>query len=84
MPSPLGAERWKRLAPLIDAAADLPRDRQPALLDRPCGNDAGLRAGIEHLPLHDERDDTAISRPPTRDFRPSPGNEVFGLIDRRT
>jgi len=76
MPSPLSAERWKSLEPLIDAAADLPRDRQPAFLDQACGDDAGLRAELAHLLLHYERIDTLLDHPAAQRFE-----SLLGVVD---
>jgi tRNA A-37 threonylcarbamoyl transferase component Bud32/tetratricopeptide (TPR) repeat protein len=68
MASPLSAERWKRLEPLVDAVADLPRNRQPAFLDQACGSDADLRAELEQLLRHFERADTLLDRPAAQRF----------------
>ena len=77
MPSPLSAERWKSLEPLIDAAADLPRDRRPAFLDQACGDDPRLRAELEHLLLHYERDDTLLDHPAAQRFESLLGVVAF-------
>ena len=77
MPSPLSAERWKSLEPLIDAAADLPRDRRPAFLGQACGGDTGLRAELEHLLLHYERDDTLLDHPAAQRFESLLGVVAF-------
>ena len=77
MRSPLSAEGWKSLEPLIDAAADLPRDRQAAFLDQACGDDLRLRAEVEHLLLHYERDDTLLDHPAAQRFESLLGVVAF-------
>lgn len=68
MPSPLTAERWKSLEPLIDAAVDLPRERWPAFLDDRCSDDAALRLELERLLLEYDRTDTLLDRPAAQRF----------------
>src|SRR6478672_5643891 len=68
MASPLTADRWKTLEPLIDAAADLPPERRSAYLDHACGSDAALRAEVEHLLQHYDRADTLLDHPAVERF----------------
>jgi tetratricopeptide (TPR) repeat protein/tRNA A-37 threonylcarbamoyl transferase component Bud32 len=65
---PLSAERWKLLEPLIDAAADLPRERWSALLADACGGDVTLRGEAEHLLRHYDRADTLLDHPAVERF----------------
>jgi serine/threonine protein kinase/Tfp pilus assembly protein PilF len=46
LPAP---DRWRRIAPLLEEALELPPERRGPFLDRACGGDAGLRAEIEDL-----------------------------------
>jgi tetratricopeptide (TPR) repeat protein/tRNA A-37 threonylcarbamoyl transferase component Bud32 len=68
MPSPLTAERWKSLEPLIDAAVDLPRERWPAFLDDTCSDDAALRLEVERLLQEYDRTDTLLDHPAAQRF----------------
>ena len=42
-------DRWRRLAPLLDEALDLPAEGRAAYLARVCGDDAALRTDLEAL-----------------------------------
>jgi len=55
--TPISAERWKQLEPLIDAALDVPPERRRAFLSDACAGDAALQADAELLlGYHDRRD----------------------------
>jgi eukaryotic-like serine/threonine-protein kinase len=42
-------ERWRRIAPLLEAALELPAERRAPFLEQACGADAALRAEVEDL-----------------------------------
>lgn len=48
MPSPLDADRWDQIEPILDRALDLPPDERDAYLDTACPNDA-VRAEVDAL-----------------------------------
>ena len=78
LPAP---DRWRRLAPLLEEALDLPPDRRGAFLDRACAGDPGLRSEIENLLDADSEagafldapvDLSAVALPPGEDAEPDP------------
>ncbi len=44
-----GPDRWRRIAPILEAAMELREKERASFLERSCGGDAGLRAEIEAL-----------------------------------
>ena len=60
--SPLTAERWVQLAPLIDAALDLEPDQRADYVDRICAGDSALRADLGRLLAECERNSSFIDR----------------------
>jgi serine/threonine-protein kinase len=55
--TPISAERWKQLEPLIDAALDVALEDRRAFLRDACAGDAALQADAELLlGFHDRRD----------------------------
>ena len=58
--TPITAERWARLDPLIDAALELPPDQRSGYLDRACTDDPSLRADLERLLAEAGRSDSLI------------------------
>lgn len=59
-PPRLTAERWSRLAPLIDAALELPTAERSVYLERVCAEDPSLRADVERLLAESERSDSLL------------------------
>ncbi|HEY0242039.1 MAG TPA: protein kinase [Gemmatimonadaceae bacterium] len=58
--TPITAERWARLDPLIDAALELPPEQRSAYVDRACTDDPSLRADLERLLSEAGRGDSLI------------------------
>jgi serine/threonine protein kinase/Flp pilus assembly protein TadD len=59
---PLTAERWRRLAPLLDAALDLPPEQRDAFVSVASAGDPALRADLERLLAESARADTLLDR----------------------
>src|SRR5688572_14212177 len=53
----MSAERWAMVRALVEETITLPREAQPAFLDRSCGDDAALRDQVERLAAAYERAD---------------------------
>lgn len=52
---PGSTERWREIERLLDRALDLPPNERPALLERECAGDTGLRAAVDQMLLACER-----------------------------
>ena len=61
-PGPMSAERWARLAPMIDAALDLTPDRRRAYVDRITSSDARLGAELERCLAASDGEDSLLDR----------------------
>jgi len=66
--TPLTAERWARLAPLVDAALDLAPAQRADYVATACIGDPGLKADLERLLSESERGDSLIDRAATDRF----------------
>ena len=64
MRSDLGAERWRRIEDILDAALAYAPDGWRAVLDEKCGDDAALRGEVESLLRQSERAATFLREPP--------------------
>jgi len=76
-----GADRWRLIAPILEEALELSKERRAAFLDRACAGDRGLRDEIETLLSADSEagdflgapvDLSAIALPPAPDPRSAP------------
>ena len=60
LPAP---ESWRRIAPILEQALDLPPDQRAAFLDRACAEDPALRAEIEGLLAADSKAGAFLDTP---------------------
>jgi serine/threonine-protein kinase len=68
MTKPFLPERWKELAPLLDAALEREPGERSEFLDRACAGDAVLRAEIETLLAECNRPDRLLTSGVTERF----------------
>ena len=70
---PTGApssERWAAIAPVLDAALDLPPERRASFVAERCGADPGLRREVERVLAAAERAESFLETPAAVDASP--------------
>ncbi|MEO7368013.1 MAG: serine/threonine-protein kinase [Gemmatimonadaceae bacterium] len=77
------ATRWAELSRLLDMALDLPEHERGAALDDACCNDSSLRAEVQRLLEHADRDDEMLDVPAAAYAAPLLADGGTGYPDAR-